>query len=244
MVNGRWLRAGLVGASIALAAVLYFLPKGSGVGNNAKPKQEPVQTAGAFSEEGFKKKSKSLLPFNLIAKADSLEGLLKAAPKDTSVIQSLVSFWDEAKSPAIAAGFSKLKATQTGLEKDWIGAAYRYFDATKAATDSLESVWFVSQAMEAYNKVLEINPKNLNAKTDLGILYAEASPEPMKGITLLREVVAEDPLHENAQMNLGFLSMKSGQYDKAIERFNQVLKINSSRIHARLHWRGLFAERR
>ena len=84
--------------------------------------------------------------------------------------------------------------------------------------------------MEAYNKVLEINPKNLNAKTDLGILYAEASPEPMKGITLLREVVAEDPLHENAQMNLGFLSMKSGQYDKAIERFNQVLKINSSRI--------------
>ncbi len=230
MVNGRWMRAGIVGASIALAAVLYFLPKGSGVGNNAKPKQEPVETAGAFSEEGFKKKSKSLLPFDLIAKADSLEGLLNDSPKDTTVLDTLVSFWDSANSPGIAASYSKQKATQTGLEQDWINAAYRYFDATKAATDSLESVWFVSQAMEAYNKVLEINPKNLNAKTDLGILYAEASPEPMKGITLLREVVAENPLHENAQMNLGFLSMKSGQYDKAIERFNQVLKINSSRI--------------
>ncbi len=170
------------------------------------------------------------MPFNLIAKADSLEGLLNDSPKDTTILDTLVSFWDSANSPGIAAGYSKQKATQTGLEQDWINAAYRYFDATKAATDSLESVWFVSQAMEAYNKVLEINPKNLNAKTDLGILYAEASPEPMKGITLLREVVAENPLHENAQMNLGFLSMKSGQYDKAIERFNQVLKINSSRI--------------
>ena len=71
MVNGRWMRAGIVGASIALAAVLYFLPKGSGVGNNAKPKQEPVETAGAFSEEGFKKKSKSLttlISFNIFIK--------------------------------------------------------------------------------------------------------------------------------------------------------------------------------
>ena len=128
------MRAGIVGASIALAAVLYFLPKGSGVGNNAKPKQEPVETAGAFSEEGFKKKSKSLLPFDLIAKADSLEGLLNDSPKDTTVLDTLVSFWDSANSPGISASYSKQKATQTGLEQDWINAAYRYFDATKAAT--------------------------------------------------------------------------------------------------------------
>jgi cytochrome c-type biogenesis protein CcmH/NrfG len=51
----------------------------------------------------------------------------------------------------------------------------------------------------------------------------------MKGIMLLREVVAADPKHEMAQYNLGMLSVKSGQLDKAIERFNTVLEINPER---------------
>ena len=52
----------------------------------------------------------------------------------------------------------------------------------------------------------------------------------MKGIMMLREVVQTDSLHENAQMNLGFLSMKSGQYAKAVDRFKTVLRINPNRI--------------
>ena len=52
----------------------------------------------------------------------------------------------------------------------------------------------------------------------------------MQGITLLREVVTANPDHEYAQLNLGLLSMKSGQYDKAIERFTRVLEINPARI--------------
>jgi cytochrome c-type biogenesis protein CcmH/NrfG len=77
--------------------------------------------------------------------------------------------------------------------------------------------------------VLKINPGNLNAKTDLGACYADGTNEPMKGIMLLREVVAADPKHEMAQYNLGMLSVKSGQLDKAIERFNTVLEINPER---------------
>ena len=51
----------------------------------------------------------------------------------------------------------------------------------------------------------------------------------MKGITMLLDVVKEDPEHENAQLNLGFLSVKSGQYDKALERFDNVVNINPLR---------------
>jgi len=51
----------------------------------------------------------------------------------------------------------------------------------------------------------------------------------MKGIMMLREVVAKNPEHENAQFNLGVLSVKSGQYDKAIDRFQTVLRINPAR---------------
>jgi tetratricopeptide (TPR) repeat protein len=52
---------------------------------------------------------------------------------------------------------------------------------------------------------------------------------------LLREVVTKDPQHENAHLNLGFLSMKSGQFEKALERFQKVLQINPARIDMHIY---------
>lgn len=132
--------------------------------------------------------------------------------------------------PGIAAWYFEQKAQKSGNEKDWLNASYRYFDAFKSGKDSVESAFFVQKAIAGYSNVLKINPSNLDAKTDLGVLYTEGTAEPMKGIMLLREVVSTDPKHENAQLNLGFLSMKSGQLDKAIERFNKVLEINPARV--------------
>ena len=111
-----------------------------------------------------------------------------------------------------------------------MAAAFRYFDAFKIATDETERKAMVDAAILNYKKVIEYNPENLNAKTDLGVLYAEGTSDPMAGIMLLREVVAKDPKHENAQMNLGLLSLKSNQNDKAIERFENVLQINPARL--------------
>ena len=92
----------------------------------------------------------------------------------------------------------------------------------------------VEKAIGAYKKVLEINPTNLDAKTDLGICYVEGSSTPMQGIMMLRDVVKENPEHENAQFNLGVLSIKSGQFEKAIERFEKVLTINPKRNEAQI----------
>lgn len=47
-------------------------------------------------------------------------------------------------------------------------------------------------------------------------------PEPMKGITILRELVSEDSTNVDAQYYLGMFSVKSGQFPKAIERFEKV----------------------
>jgi Flp pilus assembly protein TadD len=52
---------------------------------------------------------------------------------------------------------------------------------------------------------------------------------------MLREVVSADPKHEMAQYNLGMLSVKSGQLDKAIDRFNTVLEINPDRSEVHYH---------
>jgi Flp pilus assembly protein TadD len=48
----------------------------------------------------------------------------------------------------------------------------------------------------------------------------------MQGIKILRDVLQTDPKNESALYNLGILSIQSGQYDKAVKRFEELLAIN------------------
>jgi cytochrome c-type biogenesis protein CcmH/NrfG len=48
----------------------------------------------------------------------------------------------------------------------------------------------------------------------------------MKGISLLLGVVKEDPKNIKANMNLGMFSMKSGQFQKALDRFKTVISVS------------------
>ena len=75
--------------------------------------------------------------------------------------------------------------------------------------------------------------RSYDAKTDLGVCYAEGSSNPMQGILMLREVAEEAPNHLMAQYNLGVLSVKSGQLDKAVGRFEKVLEIDPTIEDAR-----------
>ena len=61
------------------------------------------------------------------------------------------------------------------------------------------------------------------------------SANPMQGINLLREVIATDPQNQEALYQLGILAMQSGQYDKAVGRFNQILAKHPDDTKARFY---------
>lgn len=227
-MGGRSLRIALIAGALILTGIIYLLPKVTKPKDGAE-KQE-INTPFNFSFEKFEIDSKAALEWNAGNKISELETLLESDKQQLSLYDSIGIVWDDNKNPGMAASVFEEKALLTQEEADWLKAAYRYFDAFKASKDSLEMQYFVQEAIDSYTRVLEINPGNLDAKMDLGVLYAEGTPEAMKGIMMLREVVTENPFHENAQLNLGFLSMKSGQFDKAVERFTKVLEINPSRV--------------
>lgn len=232
MNGAQKLRIALITGAVVLATGVYLLPK------TPHPKEEPTEGnvkaekegKEAFSIDRFISDSRSKVGWNADQKVSIWEKSILKEGADPALYDSIGVTWDTARVPGVAARYFELKAEKTGVEKDWLSAAYRYFDAFKAAKDSSESVFFVGKAIQSYTKVLELNPKNLNAKTDLGVLYTEGTAEPMKGIMMLREVINAEPEHENANLNLGFLSMKSGQFEKATERFKKVLEINPARI--------------
>jgi tetratricopeptide (TPR) repeat protein len=225
MSGGTRTRIILVISGIAIAVIIFLLPK------TPEPKNEIAGTSqdvSAFSFEDHLESAHNMLSFNDRDKVDSL--LSMTGSSELTVYDSIANVYDSNGQRGIAAYYFEEKALKDNSEASHLNAAYRYFDAFKAANDSLKRTFYVQKAIDSYSKVLELNPNNLNAKTDLGICFTEGTDQPMRGITLLREVIAENPDHEYAQMNLGFLSMKSGQFDKAVERFSKVLEINPSRL--------------
>ncbi|MEP7263965.1 MAG: hypothetical protein ABI772_05695 [Bacteroidota bacterium] len=226
-MNSRNLRYLLVGIALLLSAGLYFAPSQINsapvvkAGTAPKVEEMSMESLGETAKQSLKDEQKGYI--------SALEGRLAADSSQTFLLDSLGKAWDEAQIPALSAWYYEKKAQKYPTEENYLSAAYRYFDAFKIAGDNMLKTQLVNKAISSYLKVLEINPKNLNAKTDLGVCYAEGTDQPMKGILMLRDVVKEDPKHEMAQLNLGFLSVKSGQFDKAIDRFTTVMNINKSR---------------
>jgi tetratricopeptide (TPR) repeat protein len=223
MPRHNLIKIAIISGAALLSLLVYFTPKKA-------PDVVSKTQADESSFQGFDnliREAKKRIP---LADIDNLQRLEKQTATSVDAYDSVSKIWDNLKHPEIAAYYFEQKAQKNNSEQNFLNAAYRYFDGFKVAPDSLMRSFFVQKAIANYEKVIEINPKNLNARTDLGICYAEGTSNPMKGIMLLRDVVKENPNHENAQLNLGFLSVKSGQYDKAIDRFNSVLKINPQHI--------------
>jgi len=64
----------------------------------------------------------------------------------------------------------------------------------------------------------------------------------MEGVSLLKEVEKTDSNNVKLQLTFAFLSVKSGQTDKAIERFNKVLQLDPTYIEAYLHLADIYEQ--
>nr|MBA3972271.1 tetratricopeptide repeat protein [Bacteroidota bacterium] len=110
----------------------------------------------------------------------------------------------------------------------------RYYAATRFAEEADRHLLF-DKAIESFGHVLELNPNNIDARISLASCYVEGSSEPMKGIGMQKEIEKTDSNNVNLQLNFAFFSERSGQWDKAIARFEKVLRIKPDFIEAYLH---------
>ena len=134
--------------------------------------------------------------------------------------------------------FDKLEEKLRQAEKDnneqsWMTSGTEFLKAARYFQDGNKAVLYKG-AISGFEKTLALNPKNLSAKTGLGSAIVEGSSllgtQPMAGITLIREVVAVDSANIEANLQLGLFSVTSRQFDKAIERFQRILRIDSTHI--------------
>jgi tetratricopeptide (TPR) repeat protein len=108
---------------------------------------------------------------------------------------------------------------------NYLLAGDAHYEAFTFAVDNAKSRALSEQAREWYQKILDRDSTRADVKVKLGMTYV-ASDTPMRGIQLIKQVLAEDPNNQFALLNFGLLLMQSGQMDKAKARFEQLLQLN------------------
>lgn len=145
--------------------------------------------------------------------------------KRAELLQQLANKWDDIeKHSPMGFAYEEL-AKIDNTSESWLKAGEAFRKAYGAVQDTSIAFPLTSYAMNAYEKVLEMEPENLDAKAGLGAALVSGSSNPMSGIALLQEVVQAEPNHLEANKSLGLFSMQSRQFDRAIERFLTVTSI-------------------
>jgi len=236
----KWKQITVIIIVLAISGYLYSLPvKGlikpkvakatSGVVSGSRP------SVTAVTVEDVSGPAKTAIGAALAATINDLESQLKSAPDDAaklSLQKKLAKQWDDDNQPAPSAFYYQAVAQKENTFENWMNAGSHFNDAYKNATDTTVQPAFVDNAIDAYKNAVKLKPENLDAKTGLGIAYVNQTSlgitdpnggSPMQGIMLLLDVVKHDPNNRNANLNLGLFAMKSGQFEKAVARFKNMI---------------------
>ena len=171
--------------------------------------------------------SKQMINASLAADIEKLEKDLSSASDEQKLViqQQIAEKWDDVNQPAAAAFSYESIAKAQPTYNNWLLAGDRFTEGYQNYRDTTVTLGLLNKAINAYNKAIELEPKSLDAKTGLGVAYVTGTQNPMQGIQLLLDVVKEDPKNQKANMNLGMFSMKSGQFQKAVDRFKTVIDV-------------------
>jgi tetratricopeptide (TPR) repeat protein len=208
---------GLVAVTLVIVSVLFYL----GYKTSSSTQTGEARTTAAFDLQSYIEQSKNKIPAEAKGRIEQLE---KNKQEQENLV-NLARIWDSLSNPLISASYAFELAEAQPNENNWYVAGSKFYNAASISNDSAMQVAAASRAQQAFEKVLALNPENLDAKNALGILHIQVNNDVMKGVGLLKEVVAKDSNNLQAIFTLGVLSIQSGQLDKAEQRFEKLISL-------------------
>jgi tetratricopeptide (TPR) repeat protein len=142
--------------------------------------------------------------------------------------KALAQKWASVDQDVPSALYLEILATKEQTLGNWLTAGDQFLKAFDNTRDSVLQPALLQKANASYTNALKIDTTSVDAKTGLGITIVDGIGMPMQGIAMLLDVVKKDPKNLKANMSLGTFAIKSGQFDKAITRFNDIIAIKPS----------------
>jgi len=106
-----------------------------------------------------------------------------------------------------------------------------FLDLARKSHNEAEQAWEGQMAIEGFKAALAINPNNDTTNLNLAECYI-GTGQTMQGVVILRDLTIKNPDNAAANLLLGQQGIVSGQFDKAIARFEKVLKVEPKNVEA------------
>jgi tetratricopeptide (TPR) repeat protein len=215
----------IIAILLAMVGVLVYLNFKTPAINPAELVQTESKTPRVFDLDRYLNGIMDSIPQ---ASASYLANLIHDALVDTGNIYpklKLARTYDSLGFPLASGYYYQLIAHKLNDENSWYRAGFNFYEAAATASDTAMQEYATAKSIEAFEKVTAINPNNIEAKNALAICYVKGDMDVMKGVQLLKDVLRIDSTNIDANYTLGVLSMRSGQMDKALIRFQTLTRL-------------------
>jgi tetratricopeptide (TPR) repeat protein len=237
--KGQWM---VLLSVVLLGIALWFAPKKSNKSGEAKNKKQT--SANGFSFESLEDSIKKIVEPNVLSQIVLFEQNLTKSSNSQgriSAFDSLSTIWKNQKQLGLSGWYKSQAALLKNTSLELAKAGELCYSLARFSSPK-ERPLLMQQAITCLEKSFEKDSSQTSVKVSLASCYVEGSPNPMKGIMMLRDVVQKDSTNFQAQVQLGLFAMQSGQYDKAVDRFKRLQKIVPTNNEVDLYLAQAYAE--
>ena len=234
MKKPQWITAGV---ALAVVVCIYATSFNQIFGNHVKEIKTSSNDDASLSVDSILNHAKENLSPEQSSRLAFLEKSISRGDvlnQKLHVYHQLARFWRDSVRVFEPYGWYTAEAARLeNSENSLTFAAHLFLDNLKGEDNPALKKWKALQAKDLFERSLKINPVNDSTEIGLGLLYLYGGiGMPMEGIQKIRKVAEEHPNSVYAQMSLGHASVTSGQFDKAVERFEKVLRLEQENLEA------------
>jgi tetratricopeptide (TPR) repeat protein len=219
-----------VSACLLLLVIIYLF------GNTVKPKDENTPVAG----QGHAQQQAAPEALNIEEYINGVNAQI-ADQKTRERIETLqqqrlykplIGEYQKLDKP-LAVAYYTVKVAETENNKDsYLNSGDYNSMLMQSAPDEKARRYLAGNAIECYQKAVELDTANTDYQIRLAGAYMEEGSQPMQGVQLLLGIVRRDSNNVDAQLMLGRFGLISGQIDKAIARFQKILYLHPQNTEA------------
>ncbi len=219
-----------ISACLLLLVVTYFF------GNTVKPKDENAPVAGqGHAQQQAAPEALNIEDYITTVTSqiadEKTKGRIEMLQRQ-KLYKPLIGEYQKLDKP-LAVAYYTVKVAETENNKEtYINSGDYNSMLLQSAPDEKSRRYLAGNAIECYQKAVEMDTGNADYQIRLAGAYMEEGTQPMQGVQLLLGVVKRDSNNVDAQLMLGRFGLISGQIDKAIARFQKILYLHPQNTEA------------
>lgn len=232
MKNSQW----IVVAVVAVVFCFFYF------GMDTKPSEQRQQEKTralqmeATGIQNLLMEAKSDLDAEQKAVLDQLVEDVRSAEGDEGKLaesyKKLSGAWYQAGRADIAGYYAEEVAKRDSVADGWAIAGTTYMLAVQSQMGDKVTEWSINRARQAFENAISMDASNVDHKINLALTYIEnpLGGAPMKGIMMLRDLVTANPDEVKALNQLGRLSLRTNQNDKAVIRLEHAIGVEPNNL--------------